>query len=210
MPPNPHRLARATTLVAALVFVAGGCGGGAAAVASASPTIAPSASPTHSSKPTPSRSPTPSPTRPPSPTPAPTPSLIASLKIGSPYELVFNPANPALSGSFSFQMGSVTVSETLSGREIHQRTKLVGLAYVLEIDGFPMNDAAFEGGARGAAANSGGTLTYTTILGHRVALVVAKTASFAMYRYHDAIVMVGAASLSLTKTLATSMLRANP
>jgi hypothetical protein len=97
----------------------------------------------------------------------------------------------------------------MSGREIHQRAKLVGLAYVIEFTGIPMNDAAFEGGARGAAANTGGKLTYGKVLGHKVAYVVTKSASFALYLHDDAIVMVGAQTLSLTKTLLTSVIKAN-
>jgi hypothetical protein len=208
MPPKLRSSLRLIACATLTLLVAAGCGGGTAAVASVtpSPTVAVTPSPT------PSPTPRPTPTKAPLPTPTavPSPGFIDTLKIGSPYELVYNPSNQALSGSFDFNMGSVTVTETLSGREIHERTKLVGLAYVLEFDGFPMNDAAFEGGARGAAATSGGKLTYAKVLGHRVAYVVAKAASFAMYRDHDVIVMVGAESLSLTKTLLASVIKANP
>jgi hypothetical protein len=141
--------------------------------------------------------------------PSSSPSLIDTLKIGSPYTLVFNPANPALSADFSFNMGSVTVTEAMRGREIHQRGKAVGYAYSLEITGVPMNDAVFEGGARGAAANTNGKLTFGTVLGHRVAYVVAKGATFALYLHHDVMVMVGSETLSLTKTLLTSVIKAN-
>jgi hypothetical protein len=194
-----------------LLLVVAGCGGGAAidsspssetAVRSATPS--PTRTPTHS--PVPSHSPSP---RPPSPTPAPPASAIETLKIGSPYELVFNPANTTLSANFSFQMGAVNVTETMSGREVHQRGKMVGLAYVLEFTGIPMNNAVFEGGARGAASNTQGKLTYSTVLGHKVAYVVAKTAAFALYLSGDHMVMVGAETLSVTKKLLSAVLKAN-
>jgi hypothetical protein len=106
-------------------------------------------------------------------------------------------------------MGAIAVTETLSGLEIRQRGKTVGLAYVLELDGVPMSNAVFEGGARGAAANSGGKLTYGKVLGKKVAYVATKQASFAMYLHGDVIVMIGAGTLSLTKTLLTSVIKAN-
>jgi hypothetical protein len=208
MRPNLRSGSRVATCAAALLLIAG-CTGGAADVSSPSPsaTVRP-ATPTPTRIPT--FSPVPSyPASPPIPTPAPPASAIETLKICSPYVLVFNPANTALSATFSFQMASVNVTETMSGREIHQRAKLVGLAYVIEFTGIPMNDAAFEGGARGAAANTGGKLTYSTVLGHKVAYVVTKSASFALYLHDDAIVMVGAQTLSLTKTLLTSVIKAN-
>ena len=97
----------------------------------------------------------------------------------------------------------------MSGREIHQRGKPVGLLYVLELTGVPMSDAVFQGGARGAAANSGGKLTYGTVLGHKVAYVVTKTASFAMFLRDDVIVMVGAQTLAQTKALLSAVLKSN-
>jgi hypothetical protein len=106
-------------------------------------------------------------------------------------------------------MGSVKVEEVITGREIHQRTKLVGMLLVLEFNGFPMSDAAFEGGARGAAATSGGTLKYDRILGRRVAIVTATGGAFGMYVHGEAIVMVAADSSSLMRTLLTAVIKAN-
>jgi hypothetical protein len=210
MPPHLRHRSRVATCAAALMLIAAGCTGGAADVSSPSSASAvPYATPTPTRIPTRSPVPSHSPSLPPSPTPAPPASAIDALKIGSPYKLVFNPANTALSANFSFQMGSVNVTETMSGREIHQRGKAVGLAYVLEFTGIPMSDAVFEGGARGAAANTNGKLTYGKVLGHKVAYVVTKPASFAMYLHGDVIVMVGAETLSLTKTLLTSVIKAN-
>jgi hypothetical protein len=211
MPFHLRHRSRVATCAAALLLIAAGCTGGAANVSSPSASATPvrSATPTPSHIPTRSPSPSHSPSQAPSLTPAPATSAIDALKIGSPYKLVFNPANTALSASFSFQMGAVSVTETMSGREIHQRGKAIGLAYVLEFTGIPMSDAVFEGGARGAAANTNGKLTYGTVLGHRVAYVVTKPASFARYLHGDVIVMVGAETLSLTKTLLTSVIKAN-
>jgi hypothetical protein len=206
MPPTLRHGSRIATCAATLI-IAVGCGGGAAVVSSPSPsaTIASAATPTPSRIPT--ASPVPSPLV---PTPAPSLSLIDTLKIGSPYTLVFNPSNPALKADFSFQMGAVTVTEAMRGREIHQQGKAIGFAFSLEITGIPMSDAAFEGGARGAASNTQGKLTYSKVLGHKVAYVVAKAASFALFLHHDVMVMVGSDSLSLTKTLLTSVIKANP
>ena len=205
--PSHHRNGRLATLAAAVLFVAAGCSGGAAVASS------PAASATFRAqatvRPTPSPTPRPSASPKPSATPAPVARAVDKLKIGSPYTLVFNPANPALSANFSFQVGSVTVTETMSGLEIRQRGQTVGLVYVLEITGVPMNNAAFEGGARGAAANTGGKLTYAKVLGKKVAYIAAKQASFAMYLHGDVIVMVGAQTLSTTKTLFASVIKAN-
>jgi len=203
---------RIATFAIAFLLIAG-CGGGATVVSSpSSPTTAAgAATPAATSSRRPSASPVPSqaPSQAPSQQPAASGSLIDTLKIGAPYTLVYNPANPALSADFSFAMGSVTVTEAMRGREIHQRGKPVGYAFSLEITGIPMNDAVFEGGARGAAANTSGKLTYGKVLGHKVAYVVAKTASFALYLHHGTMVMVAADSLSLTKTLLTSVIKAN-
>jgi hypothetical protein len=210
MPRHLRHGSRITMLAAGLLLITAGCTGGTAAVAGPSPsaTAVPSATPRPS---VPTRSAVPSHSASPSPSAslAPAGGPIAVLEIGAPYTLVFNPANPALHADFSFQMGSISVTETMNGREIHQRGKAIGLAYVLELTGVPMSDAVFEGGARGAAANTGGKLSYGKVLGHKVAYIVTKPASFAMYRDGDVIVMVGAQTLSLTKTLVTSVIKAN-
>jgi hypothetical protein len=166
------------TMFAAAVLIAAGCTGGSAAVSSPSPaaTAVASASPKPAS---PKLSPVPSspPSAPPSPTLAPAAAnAIAKLKIGAPYALVANPANAALSASFRMQVGSINVTETMTGREIHQGDKTVGLAYVLEFTGITMSDKVFEGGTRGAAGTTGGKLTYGKVLGHNVAYIVTKPA----------------------------------
>jgi hypothetical protein len=214
MPPTRFSPWRSVVLLGSTLVVVA-CGGGPVAPAIGSVTatstlVTATPKPSHPVSPKPSVSPRPTLTAPPpSPTPVPSVSAIAALKIGSPYRLVPNPANTTLHAEFTFQMGAVKATETMTGREIHQRTKLVGLAYVLEFDGIPLNAAVFEGGARGAAANVGGTLTYSKILGHRVALISAKAGGFGMYILDDVIVMVGATSPSVTKTLLTSVIRAN-
>jgi hypothetical protein len=220
MPPklrNAPRLApRLAGLAAAAVLIAGCASSSSPAAPAASgpvvlatldPALIPSRPPLPSHSP--SSRPTPSPTPRATPTPAPAKTAIEKLKIGSPYTLVYNPANAALSANLTFNIGGLTVKETISGREVRQRGTLVGLAYVVEVSGVPMNDAALQGAARGAAATSGGKVSYGTVLGHKVAYVVAKTASFAMFLDRDHMVMVGAASLALTKTLLQSLIKAN-
>jgi hypothetical protein len=223
MPPklrNAHRLApRLAGLAAAAVLVAtlvAGCASasnqppaasGPIVLATLDPALIPSRPPIPSHSP--SSRPRPSATPRATPTPAPAKTAIEKLKIGSPYTLVYNPANPALSASLTINIGGLTVKETISGREVRQRGTLVGLAYVVEASGVPMNDAALQGAARGAAATSGGKVSYGTVLGHKVAYVVAKTASFAMFLDGDHLVMVGAASLAVTKTLLQSVIKAN-
>ena len=209
MPPNLRNGSRLAAFAAAALFLTAGCSGGAAVASNPAPsaTIRPAAT----TRPTPTRSPSPSPTPSPKPsaTPEPAARAVDALKIGSPYALVSMPANPALDASFNFQMGSMAVNETMSGLEIRQHGKTVGLVYALELIGVPMSDAVFEGGARGAAANTGGKLTYGTVLGKKVAYIATKQASFAMYLHRDVIVMVGAETMSLTKTLLTSVIKAN-
>lgn len=208
MPVSLRSHSRVATCLVALL-VAAGCTGGATDVSS--PTPSPTVVPVRTATPTraPSPSPVPSASLPLVPTPLPSDGLIASLKIGSPYTLVFNPANSALSMDFSFKVGSATVTEAMRGREIHQRGTAVGFLYSLEITGVPMSDAAFEAGATGAARNTGGKLTYGKVLGHKVAYVVAKGASFALYLHDDTMVMVGSATLSTTKALLTAVIKAN-
>ena len=62
---------------------------------------------------------------------------------------------------------------------------------------------------RGAAANTGGKLTYAQVLGKKVAYIAARQASFAMYLHGATIVMVGAQTLGLTKTLLASVIKSN-
>jgi hypothetical protein len=106
-------------------------------------------------------------------------------------------------------IGAAHVTETISGREIRANGKLVGMALVLRIAGVPMSDAVFEGGAKGAANQTGGKLSYTTILGTRVALVAAPTGTASLYRLHDDIVMVIGIKAADTKTLLTAVIKAN-
>ena len=204
---SPRLLAAALT---ALLVVAG-CTGSAAAPVSPSPTASPNAAAT----PSPARSLSPSPVPSyPTPTRAPassTPALDAAsgLKIGSPFRLVANPANSTLTASFSFNVATVHVEETMTGREVWQRNKLVGLAYIIEISGVQMSRTMFDRAAQGAANATQGNLTFTTILGNRVAFIATKSASFGLYVLHETIVMVGAETMAETKTLLTSVLKAN-
>jgi hypothetical protein len=190
---------RLLPLVAALVFVVAACDG--AASASVAPTATPTAAPT--AKPTPRPTPTPT------PSPTPKPEAVESVKIGSGYTLVESQAPGGMSGSMSLNLAGKTVEETFSGREVHKGDDLVGTLMVLEIEGVPMSTAAFEGGAKGAASNVAGKLTYTKILGQRVAMVTADQGTFAMFVLDDNIVMVIGATPEDTKPILNSVLKAN-
>jgi len=189
-------------ILAALLVVAG-----CASAAPASPTSTPTAEPTATAVPT--AQPTPRPTPTVEPTASPKPEAAARLKIGAPYKLQANPANKALNGSISFDMGGQQAVETISGREITKDGTVVGMVIVLQIDGIPMTDQVFEGGAKGAANNISGKLAYTTVLGERVAMVTAKAGTVALYRLDDLIVMVIGTKAADTKPLLTSVIKAN-
>jgi hypothetical protein len=201
---------RPLVAMALAAFVAVACAGGMDAPASASPaasaavaSTAPTARPTP--RPTPRRTAIPSPT----PEPSVAPDVAAGLKIASPYKLVANPANKSLSASIAVDIAGKHVTETISGREIHNRGSLLGTALVLRLDGVAMSKEVFEGGARGAAANVDGTLEYTTIAGTRVAIVRAKAGTIGLFRWNDDIVMVVGEDAADTKPLLTSVIKAN-
>jgi hypothetical protein len=152
----------------------------------------------------------------PSPTPAQTPTPvvsaktgIAALKIGAPYKLVANAANAALKNSFSFDVAGTHISATMDGREIRKSSVLVGFAFVLEFTGIPMSRQVFDAAAKGGATNAGGTLSFTTISGKRVALIKTPQALVGMYVLHAGIVMVVGVTPDKTKTLLTSVIKAN-
>ena len=207
-----RRLARPSSIptvaVALIAAVVAACSGTALAP-SATSTVAPTATLRPTARPTARPTPTPSP-RPSvaAPTPVPT-DAAAALKIAAPYTLTANASNQQMSGNVAFDIGSVHLTETISGREIRTNGKLVGMALVLRIAGIPMSDAVFEGGAKGAANQTGGKLSYTTVLGTRVALVTAPSATAALYRLHDDIVMVIGLKAADTKTLLAAVIKAN-
>ena len=138
----------------AVAVIVAACGGGTAAIASPSPsetavptpTARPTARPTPRPIPSPIRLATPKPTTP-KPTPAPPAEAAATLKIGAPYRLVANRANLALTGSVTLDIAGQHIEERISGREIWQGTKMVGLALVLEFDGVKMTPAIYDAGA---------------------------------------------------------------
>jgi hypothetical protein len=199
---SPRLLAGA--LVAVMIVAA--CGNGATAVAS--PTESPTPAPTV--RPFVPATPRPTPTPAPTPTPLPTPaSAIASLKIGRPYRLVADPANAALTGSIAFDIMGQHLVETINGREIWDGNKMNGLALMLEFQGVKMSETIFNAGAQGAANNTGGKLTFTTISGTRVGIVTAKAGTFGMYALGDHIVMVIGTKAVDTKPLLTSVIIAN-
>jgi hypothetical protein len=142
----------------------------------------------------------------------PTPDVVANLEIGVPYELVSNPVNKALttSSSFRFDVADQHIESTMTGREIRQGDKLVGLLLVMRFDGLTMTPAILDAAANGAAKNADGTVSFTTILDHRVAFVTTKDAIFGMYILDDEIVLVGGPTGTDAKTLLTSVIKANP
>jgi hypothetical protein len=158
----------------------------------------------------PTRKPTPSPSAKPSPTPSPTAEperdLASELRIGAPYKLVANRANKALTGSFTFDIAGTHVEAVINGREIWASGKLVGVAIVMEMSGVEVNEEMFE-----AAAKSGGNgrTTFSTILGRRVAFQENSQTTVGMYILHSAFVMVGGVKAADTKTLLTSVIKAN-
>jgi hypothetical protein len=191
-------------------LVAAACAGGTEAPVAASPaasaaaaSTAPTARPTP--RPTPRRTAIPSPT----PDPSVAPDVAAGLKIGKPYELVANPANQSLTASITVDIAGKHVTETISGREIHNRGSLLGTVLVLRFEGIEMSKEVFEGGARGAASNVGGTLEYTSIAGSRVAMVRAKAGTIGLFRWNDDIVMVVGKEAADTKPLLTAVIKAN-
>lgn len=210
-------LTRSTRLfagaVAALMIVAG-CGSNAAATATPTASLAavrtPSATPKRVASPVPSAVPSPTPLAPTPVAPTPVPADTASdLTIGAPYKLVRNDSNTALTASFSFDIAGQHVEATMNGREIRQGSTLAGIALVMKFSGFPLNAQVFDGAARGAANSSGGKLTFTTILGNRVALITTSKITFGLYALGQSIVMVGATKAAETKKLLTSVIKAN-
>jgi hypothetical protein len=199
----------------AAVFAIAGCTG-AAAPASQGPS---QAAATATSTPTPRTTPrpTPVPTAQPTPTARPTAAPPATgatdpasaLKIAAPYKLRSNPANPSLSASFELTIAGVHVTETITGREITKAGKLVGMVLVLQIKGVPMSAQVFEAGAQGAARNVGGTVTYSTISGVKVAMIKAPAGTFGMVMLHKNILMVIGTKAADTKPLLTEVIKAN-
>jgi hypothetical protein len=207
----------APLFLATAILVAACSGGGTAAVSQAPSQAATVASPTTSPSPRPTPSPTPILTARPSPTPAvtaappePTPvDAAAALKIGAPYKLRANPANKDLSASFELTIAGVHVTETITGREITNAGRLVGEVLVLQIKGVPVTTEFFEPAAEGAARNVGGTITYTTISGVKVALIKATVGTFGMVMLHREILMVLGKKPADTKPLLTEVIKAN-
>jgi hypothetical protein len=165
----------------------------------------------------PTASPTPTPTLTPTPTPRTTtgqtenskPDSSAGLKIGAPYTLVANALNRGLRATFSFDIGAQHVEASMNGREIRKDGVTVGVALVLQFTGIPMSSALFEASAKGGARNAGGTLSYTKVLGQRVAIITTKQATAEMYALGDQMIMVGGNKPADSRTYITSIIKAN-
>jgi hypothetical protein len=169
------------------------------------------AAPTAARPATPSPVPTPTPTPSATPTAEPDPVEDAGwdVQIGAPYKLVENAANSALKASFSVDVGGQHVEAAMTGREIRRSGAMVGAALKIEFTGITMTRQVFEASAKGGATSSGGRLSYTTILGKRVALITTSQTTVGMYVLHGFIVMVAGVKAGDTKTLLTSVIKAN-
>jgi hypothetical protein len=209
----------ALSLLPIAVLIAACSGGGTAAVSQPPSQAATVASPATVATARPTPRPTPVSTVEPSPTPKltaapPDPEATpvdaaAALKIGAPYKLRANPANKDLSASFELTIGGVHVTETITGREITNAGRLVGEVLVLQIKGVPVTAEFFEPAVQGAARNVGGTITYTTISGVKVALIKATAGTFGMVMLHREILMVIGKKPADTKPLLTAVIKAN-
>jgi pyruvate/2-oxoglutarate dehydrogenase complex dihydrolipoamide acyltransferase (E2) component len=169
------------------------------------------AEPTAARPATPSPVPTPTPTPSATPTAEPDPVEDAGwdVQIGAPYKLVDNPANGALKASFSVDVAGQHIEAAMSGREIRRSSAMVGAALKVEFTGMSMTRQVFEASAKGGATSSGGRLSYTTILGKRVAMITTSQTTVGMYVLHGFILMVAGVKASDTKTLLTSVIKAN-
>ena len=143
--------------------------------------------------------------------PSASPDAAAAVLIGTPYLLVDNPRNKVLTESFAFRfdVAGQHVESTMSGREIRQDSTLVGLVLVMNFGGLKMTKDVFDAAANATATNSGGKVTFTTILGKRVAFVTTKDSTFGMYGLGDAILMVGGPTGTDARALLTSVITAN-
>jgi len=190
------RIARLVVSALAALVIATAC------ASSTSPSGSPAAVATPSGQPS---------TASPSPTSSPTPGPIAAIRIGDPYVLVDNPKNKSLSEdlAFSFDVAGKRVDSSLKGREIRQDGKLVGLVLVLEFGDLRMTPAIFEAAAHGAADSAKGALSFSTILGRRVAFVTTADATFGLFSHGDTVVMVGGPTGTDAKSLLTAIIKAN-
>jgi len=207
-----------TAIILASVVLIAACSGGETGAVSPSQAAA-VATPTTVPTPRPTARPTPVPTPKPSPTPVaseapPEPEATpvdpaAALKIAAPYKLRANPANKDLNASIELTVAGVHVTETITGREILNGGKVVGQVAVIQIRGVPVTAALFEPAAQGAARNVGGTVTYSTISGIRVAMIKAATGTIGMVMLHQNILMVIGTKSADTKPLLTEVIKAN-
>jgi hypothetical protein len=142
---------------------------------------------------------------------SPTPRAVAALKIGDPFVLVDNPKNRSLTDAFSFtfDVAGSRVESSMSGREIRQDGRLVGLVLLLEFGEVKMTPATFEAAANAAAESAQGQIAFSTILGKRVAFVTTADATFGLVSHGDTIVMVGGPTGTDAKSLLTAVIKAN-
>lgn len=213
MPTSAARPRRLPAAALAALLVLGGCTVGAEPATPgplatldipATPTPLPTERPTPSPVPTPSPTPVASPT--PDAEPEPATDLASTLRIGLPYKLVANGRNGELKASFTIDYAGTRIAVVMNGREIWQGGKLVGAALVMEMNGIDMNEEVFEAAARNSGSRR---VTFSTILGERVAFAETAQTTVGMYVLKGRIVMVGGVDPDESKALLTAVIRAN-
>jgi hypothetical protein len=202
----PSRRLLAGSLAVLLLVAA--CGG--AVNQAASPGVSAGASPTQAATSSPTASVPPAGSASASPSASPATDVATGIEIGAPYVLTGNPGSTALSGTYNVDVAGKRVEALMNGREIRQDSKVVGLVLVMKFSGTTITPQFFDLAAKQAASNSGGgKVTFSTILGNRVAFVTATGASYGLYARGDSILMVGGPTGTDAKTLLTSVINAN-
>jgi hypothetical protein len=192
--------------LAALMLVTA-CGG--AVNQAASPNAGATASPTQAATSSPAASVPPAGSAAASPSASPATDVATGIEIGAPYVLTGNPGSTALSGTFNVDVAGKRVEALMNGREIRKDTTVVGLVLVMKFSGNTMTPQFFDLAAKQAAGDSGGKVTFSTILSNRVAFVTATGASYGLYARGDSILMVGGPTGTDAKALLTSVIKAN-
>jgi hypothetical protein len=191
----------------AAVLLVTACGG--AVNPAASPGVSAGASPTKAATSSPTASVPPVGSASASPSASPATDVATGIQIGAPYVLTGNPGSTALSGTFNVDVAGKRVEALMNGREIRQDSKVVGLVLVMKFSGTTITPQFFDLAAKQAASNSDGKVTFSTILGNRVAFVTATGASYGLYARGDSILMVGGPTGTDAKALLTSVIKAN-
>jgi hypothetical protein len=183
----PSRRLLAGSLAAVMLVAA--CG--AAVNPAASPSAGADASPTKTATSSRAASVPPAGSASASPSASPATDVATGIEIGDPYVLTGNPGSTALSGTFNVDVAGKRVEAIMNGREIRKDSTFVGLVLVMKFSGITITPEFFDLAAKQAGSNSDGKVTFSTILGNRVAFVTATSASYGLYARGDSILMVG-------------------